>query len=83
MVTTDSATLFINTKRVLPETMAYLKENGVTVREYEEMERAPEEIRTPKKILVDMASLNYDLYTALKKNEAVTVQEGEDTVVPL
>lgn len=83
VVTTDSATLFINTKRVLPETLAYLKENGVTVREYEDMERALEEIRTPKNILVDMASLNYDLYTALKKNEAVTIQEGEDTVVPL
>lgn len=79
----DSALLFVNTKRVLPETMEYLKENGVTVREYDEIEGALREIDTPKTILVDMSSLNYDLYTQLKQNPAVTVKEGADTVVTL
>lgn len=79
----DSAFLFINTKRVPPEALAYLKENGVTVREYEEMERALAEISTPTTVLVDLGSLNYDLYTALKQNGSVTVLEGQDTVIPL
>jgi Xaa-Pro aminopeptidase len=79
----ESAVLFINTKRVSPEAMAYLKENGVSVREYEEIKRALEEIQTPRTILADMASLNYDLYEALAQNPAVTIKEGEDTVVAL
>lgn len=83
IVYSDSAFLFINTKRVLPEALSYLKENGVTVREYEEIDAALEGIDAAMTILVDPSSINYDLYTLLKNNSHVTVKEGSDTVVGL
>ncbi|WP_444659713.1 aminopeptidase P family protein [Caproiciproducens sp. R2] len=83
IVYTDSAYLFINTGRVLPETLAYLEENGVTVREYEEIDRALEKISSDKTILVDPVTVNYDLYQLLKQNRHVTVKEGGDTVIAL
>ncbi len=83
IVYSDSAFLFINTRRVLPEALSYLKENGVTVREYEEIDAALEGINTAMTILVDPSSINYDLYTLLKNNSHVTVKEGNDTVVGL
>ena len=83
IVYSDSALLFINTKRVLPEALSYLKENGVTVREYEEIDAALEGIDTAMTILVDPSSINYDLYTLLKHNSHVTIKEGSDTVVGL
>ena len=83
IVYSDSAFLFINTKRVLPEALSYLKENGVTVREYEEIDAALEGIDAAMTILVDPSSINYDLYTLLKNNSHVTVKEGNDTVVGL
>lgn len=83
VVYADSAYLFINTKRVLPETLDYLKENGVTVKDYEDMEDALRKIDTPKTILVDPASVNYELYRILQQNPNVTLKEGGDTVTPL
>ena len=83
IVYSDSAFLFINTKRVLPEALSYLKENGVTVREYEEIDAALEGIDAAMTILVDPSSINYDLYTLLKHNSHVTVKEGDDTIVGL
>lgn len=79
----DSAYLFINTKRVPAEVMAYLKENGVTVREYEEIDAALKDINTKKTILIDPSSFNYELYLLLKQNQNITVQEGTDTVTGL
>jgi Xaa-Pro aminopeptidase len=83
IVYSDSAFLFINTKRVLPETLAYLEENGVTVKEYEEMDEALKSIHVQKKILVDMLSINFDLYSILKQNSFVKIKEGSDTVIGL
>lgn len=83
LVYADSAYLFINIKRVLPEAIAYLKDNAVTVLEYEEIDAALKNIRSKMTILVDTASTNYDLYTILKQNEKVTVKEGCDTVINL
>ncbi len=83
MVSSDSAYLFISTGRVLPETLAYLKENGVTVKEYEEIDRALEKISSDQTILVDPVNVNYDLYQLLKQNRHVTVKEGGDTVIAL
>lgn len=82
-VFSDSAYLFINTKRVLPETLTYLKENGVTVREYEEIDEALKNIDAKTTMLVDMASINYDLYSILKENANVTIKEGADIVTNL
>jgi Xaa-Pro aminopeptidase len=83
VVYSDSAYLFINTKRVLPETMDYLKENGVTVKEYEDMEEALKKIDSSKTILVDTASVSYELYRILQQNSNVAVKEGSDTVTAL
>jgi len=83
IVYSDSAYLFINTKRVLPETLTYLKENGVTVREYEEIDEALKSISEKKTMLVDTASINYDLFTILQQNDFVAIQDGCDTVVNL
>lgn len=79
----DSAELFINTKRVLPETTAYLKENGVTVRGYEAIDSALKSIQTKMTMLVDACGTNFDLYSILAQNPNVTVKEGEDTVINL
>lgn len=79
----ESASLFINTKRVLPETLSYLKENGVEVHEYEEIDAALRNINTKMTMLVDLVGTNHDLYTILKENTFVTVKEGEDTVTNL
>lgn len=83
VVYSDSAYLFINTKRVLPETMKYLKENGVTVKEYEDVEAALKNINSENNMLIDSESINYDLYRILKENKNVTVKEGKDTVTYL
>lgn len=82
-VYSDSTYLFINTKRVLPETLDYLKQNGVTVREYEEIDAALKGIDTKMTMLVDMLTLNYEFYSILKQNDCVTVKEGSDIVTNL
>jgi Xaa-Pro aminopeptidase len=83
IVYSDSAYLFINTKRVLPETLAYLKENGVTVREYEEIDETLQSISEKKTMLVDTTSISYNLYRILEHNDFVAIKEGCDTVVHL
>ncbi len=79
----DSAVLFINTKRVSPEAMAYLNENGVTVKEYEDIDAELKDIGNKLTMLVDLGSTNYELYSILKENANVTVLEGSDTVIDL
>nr|WP_319487556.1 aminopeptidase P family protein [uncultured Caproiciproducens sp.] len=83
IVYAESAYLFINTKRVLPETLAYLKKNGVTVKEYEEIDAVLKNIDSAMTILIDPSAINYDLYMLLKNNSHVTVKEGSDTVIGL
>lgn len=83
VVYSDSAYLFINTQRVLPETTAYLKENGVTVCAYEEIDSALGKISEKKTILVDTESISEHLYAILEKNEYVTILNGKDTVTNL
>lgn len=79
----DSAALFINTKRVPAEAAAYLKQNGVQLREYEEIDAELKNIREKTTMLADLSGTNYDLYTILQENPAVTVREGADTVIGL
>jgi Xaa-Pro aminopeptidase len=82
-VTADSAFLFINTERVPAGAIAYLEENGVTVKRYEEIDETLKAINIKLTILVDPSEMNYGLYQILKQNPFVTVKEGNDIVTAL
>lgn len=83
-VFSDAAYLYIDRTRVLPETMEYLRKNGVTVMDYGAVYGGMENLSGKKRtVLVDKAGTNYELYRILKENPSVTVREGEDIVTGL
>lgn len=80
LVTPDKAVLFIRTSRLPEEAAAYLKEQGVSVREYEDVVSAVKEISNPSVFLYEAAGLNYTLYSAMEQNPSITLIEGDDPV---
>ncbi len=83
LVTGSSALLFINAERVSAEVMDDLKDNGVTVKPYGEIEESMRKINTEMTFLVDSSAINYSLYRILRQNPFVTVKEGGDIVTAL
>ncbi len=82
-VTPDKATLFINTSRVKPEAAAELKENGVELAEYDDVVKYMAAVTEPQTILVDPASVNYEVYKTLAENAALTVKDEADPLLPM
>lgn len=80
-VTPDKATLFINTSRVTPEAAAELKENGVELAEYDDVVKKMAAVTEPQTVLVDPASVNFEVYKTLAENTALTVKDGDDPLL--
>lgn len=59
----DSATLFVDARKLTPQVLAYLKENGIKVREYGEVKGALDEY-----VLADPATTCYTLFHSIKAN---------------
>ena len=76
----DAAHLFINTQRVKPEALDYLKENGITVHGYGEFEGFLKAYGKKVRLLVDMTSINAQTVEILKNNGNFSLLGGADIV---
>ncbi|WP_074017401.1 aminopeptidase P family N-terminal domain-containing protein [Anaeromassilibacillus senegalensis] len=83
LVLPESATLFINKKRVPAEVEATLNAEGVQVAPYEDAASAIASVRTPVTALYEPEGTSYTLYHAMKANASIKLQAGEEPVQPL
>lgn len=80
-VTADDAVLFINTARLDADATQELKENGVTIRGYDEVLPYLKGMTEKQTVLVDPASVNYSVYSVLSENSALSVKDGTDPLL--
>lgn len=80
LVQPQQTTLFVNTSRLNKRAKEYLAENGVSLREYDEVLPCLQAISEPGKVLADPGSVNYAIWQALEENPALTIIEGEEPV---
>ena len=80
LVEKDECTLFLAPGRLSAADEAALRDNGVTVRGYGELNDAVAALPAGAVVLLDAAHTNYDLYTALSSHKTV---EGEDPILAL
>lgn len=80
LVEKDVCTLFIAPGRLTAADEATLRDNGVTVRGYDELNDAVAALPAGAVVLLDAAHTNYDLYTALAAHKTV---KGEDPILAL
>lgn len=76
----DAAYLFIDTRRVKPEALDYLKKNGVSVHEYGEFEDFLKSYNKKVRLLVDMTSINGKTVEILNNNSNFSLTGGADIV---
>lgn len=80
----DAAYLFVDKTRVLTETTEYLRDNGVAVRDYDEIYDWLRNLSDKKRtILVDKAGTNYELFSRMEGNPCISVRFGDDLVTGL
>ncbi|WP_326975222.1 aminopeptidase P family protein [Caproicibacter sp. BJN0012] len=79
----DRAVLFLDAPRLRPGVREYLEKNGVTLREYGEIEPFLKNLTGEKTVLVDPEGTNYELYRILKENPSCKVKKGADLVIGL
>jgi len=65
LVENDKATLFISPEKLTDETSLYLKNEGVTIANYHEINDALSKLSTFKSVLVDGAKLNQSLFESI------------------
>lgn len=82
-VTMDNCTLFVAPDRLCDADAATLAENGVTLRGYEEIVPFVRCLDKPETVLVALNATNFDLYTAINDNPALTVKSGADPITVL
>ena len=82
-VTENRAVLFLNTTRLKPEAAAELKENGVTIAEYDDVLHFLAAETEPQTVLADPASVNFAVYETLQENKALTVKDEADPLLPM
>lgn len=80
LVQPEETTLFVNTSRLSARAREYLKENGVSFKEYEEVMPAIRALSKTGRVLADAASVNYAVWLAIEENPALTIVEGEDPI---
>lgn len=68
LVSMEDATLFINSRKVTDEVRGFLKENGVDVKEYEEIENALKSIDHNISVFYDPNKISRWLYGCMPKN---------------
>ena len=74
------AVVFINTARLPAAARAALEEQGIVVREYDELMSFLAAYTDRRTVLVDISSTNYAIYKALQENPAFTVCEKADPI---
>lgn len=70
IVTKDTLTLFIDSRKFSEELKAYFEENGVTVEDYGRIYDAAADLRS-EKILLEPAKVNYALYRSLEGSNQI------------
>lgn len=79
----EAAYLCINQSRVPDSVKNELVLQGVTLKEYEEIEGLLVGISAPTRVLCHVPSINQYLYGLLENNKEVTIVEAEDIVIDL
>ncbi|HCW80654.1 MAG TPA: peptidase M24, partial [Ruminococcaceae bacterium] len=79
----NAAYLFIDSSRVPVEVAENLKENGVTLRGYNEITDFLSSIAKRVTVLADPEGVSYAIYSTLEQNANVTVKNGPDIVTDL
>lgn len=79
----EAAYLCINQSRVPDSVKNELALQGVTLKEYEEIESLLLGISEPTRVLCHVPSINQYLYGLLENNKEVTIVEAEDIVIDL
>lgn len=79
----EAAYLCINQSRVPDSVKNELVLQGVTLKEYEEIEGLLVGISEPTRVLCHVPSINQYLYGLLENNKEVTIVEAEDIVIDL
>lgn len=82
-VSLDEAILFVNPNRLSHELKQNLKDNGIQIQAYEEIDETLRRIDEPVKILCNVYMINAYLYDILNQNEWIEVVEGSDIVTEL
>ena len=82
-ITLNKAYLCIETSRLPLEVSMKLKDEGVEIRRYHEIEDLLRAINKPTKVFCCEHTLNYDLYRLLEKNLSVKIIEGEEIIIDL
>ncbi|MGN0975463.1 MAG: M24 family metallopeptidase [Gemmiger sp.] len=82
-VTLDSCTLFLAPGRLSVADEAALADNGVALRGYGEILDFIRSYDNKETVLCAAGSTNYDLYTAMQSNAALTVVDGTDPISAL
>ncbi len=79
-VTETEAYLFVDYERLSPAVISYLTENGVTLKDYQEIEVILSDSTLSGAILCPMDTMNYYLYNLLGKQGTISIIEGHDLV---
>lgn len=79
-VTETEAYLFVDHERLSPAVISYLIENGVTLKDYQEIEVILSDSTLSGAILCPMDTMNYYLYNLLGKQGTISIIEGHDLV---
>lgn len=79
-VTETEAYLFVDHERLSPAVISYLTENGVTLKDYQEIEVILSDSTLSGAILCPMDTMNYYLYNLLGKQGTISIIEGHDLV---
>ena len=82
-VTPSRAVLFINQARVTPEAKAELKDNGVTLADYDSILDVMAAETEPQTVLAESATVNYAVYQVLENNPALTVKDAADPLLAM
>lgn len=79
-VTETEAYLFVDHERLSPAVISYLTKNGVTLKDYQEIEVILSDSTLSGAILCPMDTMNYYLYNLLGKQGTISIIEGHDLV---
>ncbi|MGL4374593.1 MAG: aminopeptidase P family N-terminal domain-containing protein, partial [Turicibacter sp.] len=82
VVLKDEAYLFVNEVRINDKVRKYLKENGVTIKSYDEIDAFLMTL-TDCRLVCDYGSLNYSLYEVLSRQSGVIILNEADIVTKL
>ncbi len=75
LISRTSVTLFIDQEKLTHEVKAYLEENKILVKDYEDIFKELAAIAPDKSILVDNSKNSYAIYSAVKKSKMVNKED--------